>query len=421
MTTVEKFLLQHKQASSQMNIAQLISAIDSEMTLGLGEGSCLPMIPTYLSLSRDIQRDDKRILIDAGGTNFRSAVGYFDNKGVATIEQLSNTHMPGSLSPIDAEGFFCEVADNIKHLLPNAGDIGFCFSYGVDMHKDIDGTVASMSKEVVVTGIEGMAVGANTVAKVHQIDGVVRRAVVLNDTVATLLGGYASNHDRQFASYIGYIYGTGLNLCYIEKTSNITKIDDYSQDDMIINIEAADFDKMPLGDYDKLAIANSIDSQHQLEKITSGKYLSEVMYLCMQGALAEQIFNSSATVEPFVLKDVSEFLTGEHNNIYDMLGNTSNRSIAKEMLRELIDRSAKLGAIFNSAIALRVCGDKSLPVAIVPEGSTFKKLTGYKANFVKYLDEILGSNHVKYELVGGEHLNLVGTLMATMVLQKETI
>ncbi len=416
MTTVDKFMIKHGQDSSQMHTEQLIKAIDCEMTAGLNKGSCLPMIPTYLSLSRDIKLGSKRILIDAGGNNFRSAVGYFDNNGTAVIEGLSNTHMPGSLLPIDADGFFGEVASNISHLLDCDGDIGFCFSYSVDMNKDIDGTVASMSKEVVVEGISGMAVGANTVAKVRIIDNKPRRAVVLNDTVATLLGGYANNHTRQFASYIGYIYGTGLNLCYIEQASNIAKVSDYNNSDMIINIEAADFDKMPLGDYDKVAISNSIDSQHQLEKITSGKYLSEVMHLCLQGAKDEALLDDSATVDNFVLKDVSEFLCGEHNNIYDMLGNTSNRSIAKEIFRSLIDRSAKLGAIFNSAIALRVCGDKSLPVAIVPEGSTFKKLTGYKANFVKYLDKILGKHNVAYELVGGENLNLVGTLMATMVL-----
>lgn len=421
MTAVEKFLIKHNQDASQMKTDKLVRAIDSEMSAGLDKGSCLPMIPTYLTLSRDIVLDDKRILIDAGGTNFRSAVGYFDKSGNAVIEGLSNTHMPGSLSPIDADGFFCEVANNIEHLLDDAGDIGFCFSYGVDMNKDIDGTVASMSKEVVVEGIEGVAVGASTVAKLPSVNGKLRRAVVLNDTVATLLGGYANTHTKQYASYIGYIYGTGLNLCYIEQSSNIHKVCDYDKSDMIINIEAADFNKMPLGDFDKMAIANSIDDQHQLEKITSGKYLSEVMYLCLQGAKDELLLDDSATVDSFVLKDASEFLCGEHNNIYDMLGNTSNRSIAKEIFRSLIDRSAKLGAIFNSAIALRVCGDKSLPVAIVPEGSTFKKLTGYKANFVKYLDKILGKHNVRYELVGGENLNLVGTLMATMVLPKETI
>ena len=75
-----------------------------------------------------------------------------------------------------------------------------------------------------------------------------------------------------------------------------------------------------------------------------------------------------------------------------------------------------MGAIVNSALAIASCKDKSLDVAIVAEGTTFNKLTGYRAAFEKYLTGILGGYGISYKIVQGNELNLVGTLMASMIL-----
>jgi len=50
-----------------------------------------------------------------------------------------------------------------------------------------------------------------------------KKVVVLNDTVTSLLSGISSFQDREFESYIGFILGTVLNACYIEKNKNIKK------------------------------------------------------------------------------------------------------------------------------------------------------------------------------------------------------
>ena len=83
---------------------------------------------------------------------------------------------------------------------------------------------------------------------------------------------------------------------------------------------------------------------------------------------------------------------------------------------DLIDRAAKIGAIINSGAVVASCTDKALPAAIVAEGTTFNKLVGFRSNFEKYLTQILGERGISYEIIQGEELNLVGTLMATMVL-----
>lgn len=416
MTPVEKFLRSHNQATSQIDIDQLIKAFQEKMEEGLKGKGCLPMIPTYLNVADKISVGKRKLLIDAGGTNFRSAVGYFDGTKVV-LEDMEKTKMPASDRVLGKEEFYNAIADNVKRLLDKSGDIGFCFSYQVDMDKDVDGTVKLFAKEVKAPEVLGTRVGRCTLDAIYKIDETKRNIVILNDTVATLLGGVAVNNNQQkFQSYIGFIFGTGMNLCYIEDTKNITKVNDLEEGKMIINIEGGNFDGVTQGDYDKIVADRTENPNLQLlEKMISGKYLADIMYLCLEGFGKEVGYNQSANLEPFDLKDVSAFLSGDEDKLYNMFGCTEDRTTAKEMLRELIDRSARLCAVVNGAVALRVCQPKGDPVAIVAEGTTFFKLTGFRSNFEKYLDGILNPRKIQYKILQGEELNMVGTLLATMV------
>jgi hexokinase len=94
---------------------------------------------------------------------------------------------------------------------------------------------------VKVRDVEGGLIGKNL------IDALKKRGcneeksfIILNDTVATLLAGKAASPDRVFDSYIGFILGTGTNICYSEKCSNIGKVPELKGKDgsMLINIES---------------------------------------------------------------------------------------------------------------------------------------------------------------------------------------
>ena len=183
---------------------------------------------------------------------------------------------------------------------------------------------------------------------------------------------------------------------------------------MIINTECGGFSGFVMGDFDKTAIANTEDPTRQLfEKMSSGKYLSGIIYQALCTAYAEGMLQGPLHIEPFALKDVSEFLTkGEFCCEFTQ----SEKDFFAEMCIELIRRAAKMGAIANAALAIASCTDKSLPVAIVAEGTTFHKLPYYRQFFEEYLTQILGEHGISYKILQGQDLNLVGTLMATMVL-----
>ena len=414
--TGNEFLKLHGESADNIDVKISLENFWRQMQQGLDGNGGMPMIPTYLmNVDRSkIKLGEKHILIDAGGTNFRSALGYFDEQGKVVIENQKKSIMPASDRLMTKTEFYNTIASNISRLLPVSKNIGFCFSYQVDMDKDLDGKVVMFSKEVKAPEVIGTRVGQETLTACKQYSDAERKIVILNDTVATLLGGLALT-DEQFSAYLGYIYGTGTNVCYIEDTAKIRKVKVLPAGKMLINTECGNFDGFVQGDFDKVTIARTAVPDKQLfEKMTSGKYLSDIIYEALSVAEKEKHFVGKTHIVPFTLKEVSGFLT--EDKFCCTFEAEQDKAFARELCIGLIRRAAKMGAIVNSALAVASCSDKSLPVAIVAEGTTFNKLPYYRVFFEEYLTEILGTWGIKYKILQGEDLNLVGTLMATMAL-----
>ena len=415
--TPYQFLKKHNQSVDDVQVTECIDDFMTKMSRGLAGQGGMPMIPTYLmNVDRSLIKPyDKRILIDAGGTNFRVAVGYFDNCGKAVIENLEKSAMPASDGKYyGKQEFYGAIAERIKNHLNQAVNVGFCFSYQVNMGADVDGEVVMFSKEIHAPEVIGTKVGRETLNACKRYSDTDRKIVVLNDTVATLLGGMA-NSDKKYSAYLGYIYGTGTNVCYIENTAKIIKVSNLPAGEMLINTECGNYDGFARGDFDKACISRTAVPDKQLfEKMTSGKYLADIIAEAFSAAVTEGSFTGKAELAPFELKDVSAFLNG--GEFPCKFGNDCDEQFARDICRERISRSALMGATVNAAIAVKSCKDKTLPVAIVAEGTTFNRLTGYRAEFERYLDKILSEYGITYEILQGEELNLVGTLMASMVL-----
>ena len=412
---IGEFLKRHGQSADNIDAEKSIGLFLRQMREGLEGKKCsLQMVPTYLFEPdlKNIVKGERKIIIDAGGTNFRSAAGYFDENGNAVFEDMQKTYMPASDRELDCDEFYDAIAKNVRRLLPQGGDVGFCFSYPVEMGLDKDGTMGNATKELKAKGIGGTKVGRRTLEAVKKYDAADRKIVILNDTVATLLGGMASVKGR-YSAFIGYIYGTGINLAYAENVSAIAKINVKSDRRMLINTECGNFDGFVQGDYDKkVSQSTENPASYLFEKMTSGKYLAKVIDECVKGAEKEGLFGSVKPA-PFDLKDVTAFLNGQSSAFADKF-EQADLAKAKQLAVGLIERAAKAGAVVNAAAAITSGKRGGLPVAIVAEGTTFNKLTGYKQGFVKYLTEFLAPQGIGFEIVQGEDLNMLGSLMATM-------
>ena len=428
MNKIEMFLDKYGMHYSSVDMEQEVKNFIDEMQAGLeGKDSTLEMIPTYLTVANNIPVETKAIVIDAGGTNFRVGLVEFNQDMKPVISDFSKTQMPGIAKELSKDEFFGTMADYTRQVADKGTDIGFCFSYATEINKDKDGTLIKWSKEVKAPEVVGQKIGANLVAKLQEVDGKERKIVILNDTVATLLGGKGITSHRQFDGYMGFIFGTGTNVCYIEDNKNITKVDGIDREGtMIINTESGAYGKFPRGKMDESFDATTNNpGEYQFEKMVSGRYLGPIVLEVLQGAAREGLLSEGCSkmlleMTDAALIDVNNFMYDPYDkeNVFVQLVETEqDRTTIYTIIEALIERAAKLCAIKLSAMILKTNKGTNpcKPVAIVGEGTTFYKLKGYKEKVDSYMREYLTKEQGRqYEFIKGEDLNLIGTAIAAL-------
>jgi hexokinase len=408
-----------------IDIAGLCDVFEGEMTKGLsshGGGSTLMMIPTYIKLEENIPAHKPVIVIDAGGTNFRTALVHFDDAMNCVIEDFNNYPMPGSYGEISKEAFFSAIYGYIEPLLDKSDQIGLCFSYPTDIQPNRDGRVLAMSKEIKVAGLIGELINKGILDVIRAKRGGAGQTIVqLNDTVATLLGGKASFPNRAFDSYIGLILGTGTNTCYVEDAANISKLREPAsapgQESMLINLESGNFGKAPRG-----AIDDSLDSKtndrgkYLFEKAMSGAYQGPLLAEIVRQAAADGLFGGGnggsgngesdrnggsgngggdrnggerggaepgaaarlAGVEKLTAREIDEFLYypyGDNALAACCRGDDGAALALYWLIDAMIERAAIFAAANVSAIMRKTGKGKNpnLPVCVTADGTTFYK------------------------------------------------
>ena len=152
---VRVFLTRHNMEPERIDLAETTAAFLGEMELGLrGRESSLKMLPTYLTADGVLPMDEPAAVIDAGGTNFRTALVSFTEAG-PVIDSLNVCAMPGTDGAVTWEDFIGFAADRLAPLLDRASKVGFCFSYPTEETPERDGRMLSLTKQVELTGFEG--------------------------------------------------------------------------------------------------------------------------------------------------------------------------------------------------------------------------------------------------------------------------
>ncbi|MBE3094619.1 MAG: hexokinase, partial [Actinobacteria bacterium] len=316
---VNNFLRKYKMYFEDIDIHKYVDLFLDEMQRGLvGEESSLKMFPTFIQFRNKIPANKPVIALDAGGTNFRSAVITFKDKNEPVIQNLKQSYMPGSKSEVSKDEFFRIIVENIKDIIDESDNIGFVFSYPIEIYPNRDGKLAYFTKEIKAKEVEGEFIGENLMAAIKKqgFKGS-KKIVMLNDTVASLLSGISAFQNRNFESYIGFILGTGSNISYIEKNSNIKKkrIANLDEDDyQIINIESGNFSKGPMGEIDLKFDSKTLNpGTGCYEKMFSGAYLGGLAEEVVRFALKDGLFsddfsrkfNDSVVLES---RDIGDFL-----------------------------------------------------------------------------------------------------------------
>lgn len=435
---VADFLKKYGMDAESVDLKRNSEIFLEEMEAGLvSSKSSLLMIPTYIRMEKELPLNEKVIVIDAGGTNFRVACIHFNDEKKPVVEDFKVYPMPGVSGEISKADFFGTIVGYLEPVLDKSSKISFCFSYPAEITPDKDGRLIKFSKEVKAREVEGQLIGANLLETIRKRGHTGPKSVILlNDTVATLLAGKASAPDRVFGTYMGFILGTGTNTCYIEKNENIAKVPEISRagGSMLINVESGNYDKAPRGGVDLEMDRTMLNpGTYCFEKAISGAYQGSLIFTAIKKAAEEGLFSGEFTaafsgVKGLSSKEVDDFLfypyggnvlagccnkAGEHTE-----GGDADRLTLYYLIDGIIERAAKF-VTFNLTACILKTGkgaNPCAPVCITADGSTFYKSKIFRNKLDYYIrtftNEEMG---VHCEFVKVDNGTLMGTAIAGLL------
>ena len=422
MISVNDFLVRHLLFPASVDPVSCSDKMLRHMKAGLaGEMIDMPMIPTYLKGTGTVPLGRKAIVIDAGGTNYRCALAYFDEGG-CHVENVMKCKMPGTEAEVTWDAFISFVADSIMPFTGEADVIGFCFSYNADITPDMDGIVECIDKEVVVSGCEGKHIGASLLEELGRRGVYGKRVVVLNDTVAALLGGSAMLDKSKYSDFIGMICGTGANTCASVSLRQIQKLHNDTDGSMLINLESGSYNGMPCGDVDDAVDAESHQpGEKRMEKMSSGAYIGEVCRQAMkqavaEGLISEDVYQNICLINPLNGAVVDNWACG--NDPYHVFENAEQLSFARELCLAIFERSARCMAT-NILAILRLNGTgrtAEKPACISAEGSIVARSRYFLLFFLKSLNDLNDGPDPRYvDVVLGNDTTLPGSAVAALL------
>lgn len=424
---VSTFLKKHN-FNEELSVQHIADLIFYDMNLGLFGGSEKAgedMFKAWILPPEQKPVNKNVIVIDAGGTNFRTCLVSFDEKGAFTISDFKKTKMPGIERELFKEEFFNEIADRIEYLRDRAERIGFCFSYAMSITEDADGIPNAFSKEVKAKEVLGCPVG-KTLLEVLRARGwkKIEKVVLLNDTEAALLAGKACGKEGiNFSSFIGFIFGTGINAAYIQPEINTEEVKIKKQ---IVVCESGKCDKIPLSDFDKSMDKKCVvPKQYPLEKQCSGAYLGAVALEMLLSAADDGLLSAECAQKVKDLKSLSlieadDFMHAPYKEgtVSSLCFNDEDREKIFLLFDALIDRAAKNGAAILCACA-RMSGegkDCLHPIGMLCNGTTFYKTNRLYERIFSYLEGTLTKqNGIHYEILTLDDDITLGTAVAGLV------
>lgn len=415
-----------------IDVPSLTNDLLLDMKDGLASASLAdePMIVASSKLPNPLVPGSRTIVIDAGGTNFRSCLVTVSGDGDFIISNLEKTKMPGIEKELSKEEFYDAIAANLDHLKDQATRIGFCFSYAMEITKDGDGKVLVFSKEIKAPQAVGTYVGAE-LKKALLARGWkdIQKITLLNDTMASLLGGFvhAQEARNNYSSYIGFILGTGINNAYIEYDT-IAKLSDNSKPHIVV-CECGMYNKVPQSNFDsKVDLASTNPGSSLLEKMCSGAYLGSVAFYALKEACACKLFTDGfcqafSKIDSLTPYDIDVYYNSKkdiHNKLGSLIPSSTKGDIKlmEELLQKIIERAAQIVASVLSASVLKSTKgtNKKEPVCIVGNGTTFWKTHGLYKKLTGLLNKNLsGKNKRYYEIVKIENDITLGASAAAFL------
>ena len=393
------FLERHGMLAAQIDLKKELTRFMEEMDrVRRGEKGSLKMIPTCLGEYHPPEEMQNIMVVDIGGTNVRASIAEMNRSGMISQNPLAPFLTPGLEKEISSETFFRMIAEGIssqkeweKVMSRPGSPLGICFSFALRPLENRDAEVAFGAKQIHVPDLVGQKIGLSFRKALQDIRKPSDLNItVINDAVAAALGGRSFETGKQYSGYLGFIYGTGTNVCYCAKNGET------------VNVESGAYCSFPTGDIDDVYDQSLIDAgQDRFEKMVSGGYqkgLSDCIlrFAAEEGEIHSRTYealhkDNSAGLEP---KEISAFLRNpsEDGVISRSCAFPGDRKFLLELFDALTDRSARLCSVTITAAMIRAEAGKNAdrPAFIAAEGSAFSKQTGFREKLNAAMDFLAG-------------------------------
>lgn len=428
---IQVFLREKGMHWDSIDMMRETAAFRRQMEDGLaGRPSSLMMIPAFITVEHPPTAGEEVIVVDAGGTNLRVATVGMEREAGAFVSNFRKMSMPGTRGRLDIGKFFEAIADALEPVLHVSEKVGFCFSFPCEILPSGDGRILGFNKEVEIDGAPGRLLGEGVNRALRARGREEKRFVVLNDTVACMLGGIAAGGAERYESYIGYILGTGTNTCYLEDCGRIVKSPEARarSGPMAVNMESGGYGGCPQGRYDKeLDDASNNPGDHRLEKMISGAYQGALIHRTVRGAVEAGLFSPEfarrfAEMDGFNMRQVDDFCAApEGGSALAVLAADSgeDRAGLMEIIGANVERAARATAVCFGAILTHTGMGRTpqRPVCVMAEGTSFKKSVLFGGKLRGYIRDFLGGElGVHCDVISGEDVTLTGTAVAALML-----
>ena len=411
---------------------EIAASFRQDLQLGLRDVtlSSMRMLKSYVGLPSG-KETGEYLALDFGGTNIRVFLIRLDGEGKFEILKRVGRPLivPGEYNYISKDATAEQMFDFIAALIDEAIDgdrsrkfyLGHTFSFPSTQDNLYNARLIIWTKEFATQGVEGK------VANDLLVEALKRRGAdnvepvaVLNDTVAVLLSAAYKTPD----TFIGSIYATGHNTCYLEPSIHDPNC--FGAGGMILNLECGNFSKLVPNRFDKEYDEHSEKpGEQRFEKMVSGRYMGELLGMAIAELLGEKgkKYGLTSVDMSMMILDESENLQRASDIIMAKVGRELDRAdVAKirELASAIVIRSARLvAASFVALVWQRAGSGKIQKQHVAVDGSVYEKMPLAKENITKAISELLGEDAANVDTIldnGGSGLG--AAIAAAMAVEK---
>ncbi len=418
-------------ATTEM-IREVASNFRKDLQLGLKDvsSSSMRMLKSYVGLPTG-KETGEFLALDFGGTNVRVIRYRLEGEGHSKIIRhvAEPLIVAGEYDYVGKGSTAEQMFDFLAKLIDDTieGDhetkfyLGHTFSFPSSQDDLNNAKLIIWTKEFATSGVEGEVVNDLLTAALKR-RGInnVEPVAVINDTVAVLLSAAYKNSDI----YVGSIYATGHNTCYLEPSIHDPK--GVGNGGMILNLECGNFMKLTPNRFDTaFDLKSEKPGEQRFEKMVSGRYMCELFGMAIAELLDEEgkHYDGLTAVDmSMIISDISENLEKVSEVIESKVGHkleVDDLKKIRELASAIVIRSARLVTASYVGIIWQRAGDGEIvPQHVAVDGSVYEKMPLVQENIKEALGELLGKDAEKVDTIldnGGSGLG--AAIAAAMAVQ----